>query len=345
MLFRSGDKSDKNETIMYVAAPILDEKQIIGSLTVAKPNKTILPFIERAQFKIVRWGALLLVLSLMLGGLFTWRFTRAIHRLRDYAIAVSQGKKAVNPTSSNDELAELAEAMQTMRSELDGKQYMQDAMHQLAHELKSPITAIQAASELAMPKKSGPKMPATDQAHFLDNIQTEAHRLQNIIQNMLGLAALEYQQQLIHSVTINMNTLVSEQISAVKDKAAKRNIQLNFSAEENISIKGDTFLLGQAINNLLENALDFSPNNSTITIKFSPTELSIQDQGTGIPDYAIDKIFDKFYSLPRPDYAPNAGKKSTGLGLNFVREVMFLHQGQLAVSNIKEGGAIARLLF
>jgi len=114
-------------------------------------------------------------------------------------------------------------------------------------------------------------------------------------------------------------------------------------------IEGDVFLLGQAINNLLENALDFSPNNSTIFITLTrnqnKTVLAIQDQGTGIPDYALDKIFDKFYSLPRPNYALNAGQKSTGLGLNFVQEIMLLHHGKLEVTNAKEGGAIATLIF
>ena len=67
---------ENSDTIMYVAAPIKVGHQIIGSLTVAKPNRALLPFIERAQQKIIRWGALLLVLSLTIGTLFTWRFTR-----------------------------------------------------------------------------------------------------------------------------------------------------------------------------------------------------------------------------------------------------------------------------
>lgn len=339
-----GDTSDKNETIMYVAAPILDNKTIIGSLTVAKPNKTVLPFIERAQFKILRWGALLFTLSLLLGGLFTWRFTRAIHRLRDYAIAVSQGKKAVNPTSNNDELAELAHAMGKMRSELDGKAYVQDAIHQLTHELKSPITAIQAASELM-----SPAMPADDQQHFLDNIKTQAERLQHMIQNMLGLAALEQQQQLTNKTQINLNSLVSQQIKGLQAKANKQNVRIQLSAAQDLGVQGDSFLLGQSVNNLLENALDFSPKNSVISVNITQenkqTIITVEDEGAGIPDYAIDKIFDKFYSLPRPEYAANAGQKSTGLGLNFVKEIMQLHGGSLHIENIQPSGVKASLLF
>jgi two-component system, OmpR family, sensor histidine kinase CreC len=234
--------------------------------------------------------------------------------------------------------------MQTMRSELDGKQHVQDAMHQLTHELKSPITAIQAASELITPT-----MPVADQQRFLSNIQTQSQRLLRMIQNILGLAALEHQQQLMHSAPVSITALVNEQILAVQDKAAKRKILLKLTAGEDFMIEGDAFLLGQAINNLLENALDFSPNNSaifiTLTRNQNKTVLAIQDQGTGIPDYALDKIFDKFYSLPRPDYALNAGQKSTGLGLNFVQEIMLLHHGKLEVTNAKEGGAIATLIF
>ncbi len=331
---------DNDDTIMYIAAPIKDRKQIIGSLTVAKPNRALLPFIERAQLKITRWGILLVVLSLAIGALFTWRFTRAIHRLRDYAIAVSQGKNATNPTSSNDELAELASAMQTMRNELDGKQHVQDAIHQITHELKSPITAIQAASELITPE-----MPAADRQHFLNNIQTQSQRLQQMIQNILGLAALEHQQQLMHRVPLNIKSLVETQLQSLKDKTTKRNIHFILNADENCIIEGDTFLLGQAINNLLENALDFSPNNSTVTLKLDHVQhnvkLSIQDQGAGIPEFAIDKIFDKFYSLPRPDFSLNAGQKSTGLGLNFVQEVVLLHGGTLSVTNSEGGGVEA----
>ncbi|HQO16869.1 MAG TPA: two-component system sensor histidine kinase CreC, partial [Methylotenera sp.] len=176
---------ENSDTIMYVAAPIKVDNNIIGSLTVAKPNRALLPFIERAQQKIIRWGVLLLALSLIIGTLFTWRFTRKINLLRDYAMRVSQGQKATPPISSNDELTELALAMQTMRVELDGKQHVQDSIGHLTHELKSPMTAIQGALELI-----SPSMPADTQAHFLAQIKAQSTRVQNIIQNMLGLAAL-----------------------------------------------------------------------------------------------------------------------------------------------------------
>ncbi|MDO8961037.1 MAG: two-component system sensor histidine kinase CreC [Methylophilus sp.] len=324
------------DTVMYVAAPIKDGNAIIGSLTVAKPNRTLLPFIERAQRKIIQWGALLFVLSIFIGGLFTWRFTTKIHKLRDYALRVSKGEKAMPPTSSNDELAELALAMQTMRNELDGKQYVQDSVQHLTHELKSPITAIQGAAELI-----SPHMPEEAQTHFLTQIKTQSNRLQTIIQNMLGLATLEHQQQLHHLTQLNLKALVDTQIAHLSDKATQRSVQFKCIASTMITIKADAFLLGQAIYNVLENALDFSPSGSTINVYIRQTlehaEICIEDQGTGIPDYALSKILNKFYSLPRP----NTGQKSTGLGLNFVLEVMKLHHAEFSLQNRPDVGVTA----
>ncbi|NOT65317.1 MAG: two-component system sensor histidine kinase CreC [Methylotenera sp.] len=334
----AGDKN--SDTIMYIAAPIKDGNTIIGSLTVAKPNRTLLPFIERAQNKIIRWGALLFVLSLGIGMLFTWRFTRKINALSEYALRVTKGEKASPPTSSNDELSELAIAMQTMRHELDGKQHVQDSIQHLTHELKSPITAIQGALELI-----SPNMPVADQAHFLAQIKAQSTRVQTIIQNMLGLAALEHQQQLQQVVNVNLNDLIQTQIAHLSEKTHALQASIHAACSATVLIKADGFLLGQAIYNLLENALDFSPPNSTIhmnvTEEKNQIKITIQDQGAGIPDYALDKIFDKFYSLPRPDFASNAGQKSTGLGLNFVQEVVKLHGGSVTLVNNVNGGVLA----
>ena len=333
---------EQGDTIMYIAAPIKDGNSIIGSLTVAKANRTLLPFIERAQSKIIRWGALLFGLSLIIGVLFTWRFTRKINALRDYAIKITKGEKATPPISSNDELTELAKAMQTMRGELDGKQYIQDSVQHLTHELKSPITAIQASLELI-----SPSMPPETQAYFLAQINTQSNRIQTIIQNMLGLATLEHQQQLQHVTTVNLNTLVQTQISHLANKANSHHVLFNFSPINAIEIQADTFLLGQAIYNVLENALDFSPANSKINVctevNQTQIKLTICDAGNGIPEYALDKIFDKFYSLPRPDFSINAGQKSTGLGLNFVQEAVKLHGGSITLENHPNGGVLATI--
>ena len=336
----AGDEN--SDTIMYIAAPIKDGEKTIGSLTVAKPNRTVLPFIQRAQNKIICWGALLFVLSIAIEAIFTWRFTTKINLLRDYAMRVAKGEKATPPQSSNNELTDLATAMQTMRTELDGKQYLQTNVAHLAHELKNPITAIKGAVELI-----SPNMSPIDQAHFLAQIKRQSERVQAIVQNLLGLASLEHQQQLQQVSTVNLSALIQDQITHLCEKTHALQAIIHMVCRASLIIEADTFLLGQAIVNLLENALDFSPPNSTInvTVVEQNTEIliSVLDQGAGVPDYAFTKVFDKFYSLPRPASSLNVGQKSTGLGLNFVREVAKLHGGSVTLINHADGGAMALL--
>lgn len=99
----------------------------------------------------------------------------------------------------------------------------------------------------------------------------------------------------------------------------------------------------RAVLNLLQNALEFSPSGSEVKLSLHRENgraiLRVEDAGVGIPDFARDRIFDRFYSLPRPV----SGRKSTGLGLSLVREIMELHKGSAAVMNRSEGGVCAEL--
>jgi two-component system sensor histidine kinase CreC len=113
---------------------------------------------------------------------------------------------------------------------------------------------------------------------------------------------------------------------------------------DDIRVKGDSFLLHQAMGNLIQNAMDFSPDHSQIELTAHSdgkrVTFTVDDTGPGIPEYAKDKIFDRFFSLKRPD----SGKKSTGLGLNFVQEVAILHNGEVKLENLPEKGTRGTLI-
>lgn len=112
-------------------------------------------------------------------------------------------------------------------------------------------------------------------------------------------------------------------------------------------VEGDAFLLQRALANLVDNALDFSPSGGTVTIDIvgrgrgrgRSCDVVVVDQGPGIPEFAEGKVFEKFYSLARPATA----KKSTGLGLSFVKEIAELHRGRITLKNAAHGGAVATL--
>ena len=108
-------------------------------------------------------------------------------------------------------------------------------------------------------------------------------------------------------------------------------------------VEGDALLLQRAVGNLLDNALAFSPAGGRIELSLAlrgrQAEIGVRDHGPGIPDYADERVFEKFYSLARPD----TQRRSTGLGLPFVREIAALHHGRIALRNAAGGGALALL--
>ena len=331
------DPNDPASTVMHVAAPILHDGRIIGVLTVAKANRTIAPFIARSQLAIQRWGALLLGAALVVGLLISLWFGRELARLQRFAHAVTAGERASPPRGSG-EFGELGQALETMRERLDGKQYVEQYVHSLTHEMKSPLAAIRGAAELLQED-----VPEADRRRFAANILGHSERLARMIDMTLALAAVEHRQTLENPETFALDAVVREIAAASETQFAAGGIALRVeTVDASIAIAGDRFLAGQAIRNLLQNALEFSPRGGTVDIvlrKQAPEAvLTVRDRGPGIPDFALPRVFDRFYSLARPD-----GQRSSGLGLCFVREVAALHRGSIAIANDPAGGALATL--
>ncbi len=342
-------EGDSNSTVMHVAAPIRDGDRIIGSLTVAKPNLAMAPFIERSQRKILLHGLLLMGVAFVIGVGCTLWLVHGLRKLQRYARAVAAGERAEMPLQGASELAELGRAVQTMRLRLEDKQYVEHYIHTLTHEMKSPLAAIGGAAELLQED-----MPAADRNRFVGNIRRQAQRLEQMIGKLLALASVEQRQRLETRESVALMPLLRELLRELEPRA--RQCGLTFSlhpqpdapeAAAVLSVQGDPFLLRQALANLVENALDFAPAGSTVEVTVTPAgggeartlAIEVADRGPGIPDYAMPRLFERFYSLPRP----GGRDKSTGLGLCFVREVAMLHRGAIALAIRDGGGTLATL--
>ena len=231
------------------------------------------------------------------------------------------------PELGNNEVGQVGAAMEKMRMALDGKSYVSEYVQSLTHELKSPIAAIRGASELM-----SEDMPTKERKHFLKNIVNETLRMQKLIDRLLELAAIEYRPELSLDKTLELKAILEEVINSLQSIAAGKKISMNLSSRGQSIIKGDEFLLSKAFNNILKNAIDFSPENSNVIINVSgdskTVSVSICDEGPGIPDYAKEKIFERFYSLAKPN-----GQKGSGLGLSFVKEIAMLHKAEITVEN------------
>lgn len=326
------DPADEDSSVMYVAAPIHDGEQIIGVVSVAKPNKSLQPYIERSQHRLGWLGAGLIVLGLLIGGVLSWWLSGSLRKLTRYAQAVSQGQRAELPALRGGELTQLAQAVQKMRTELEGKDYVERYVHTLTHELKSPLAAIRGAAELLESE-----MPVEQRQRFVANIASEGARLQQLIERLLNLALVEQRQGLEERVAVDLHALADELLQAQAARIQAAGLRGVNAIPSDLFVQGERFLLRQALANLLDNALDFTPPGGELRfdaeIDAQRVELSLFNQGEAIPEYALPRLTERFYSLPRPA----SGRKSTGLGLNFVQEVALLHGGELALINLSGG--------
>ncbi|HOI50980.1 MAG TPA: two-component system sensor histidine kinase CreC [Azonexus sp.] len=329
---------DPTTSVMHVAAPVRRDGQLIGVISLAKPMTSIAPFVERATDRVRASGLTLLLATAVIGLVFTAWLSWSIHRLRDYARAVSEGQKAEPPSGGGRQLSELAQALATMREKLEGKQYVERYVQNLAHEMKSPLTAVIGAAEILEDE-----LPAEDRRRFAASIGEQAGRLSDIIERMLQLARVEQLQAPGAKAAVDLAELLKTAVADRQLALAARHLHCVIDAEAGITLNGDAFLLRQAVLNLLDNAIEFSPDGGEISLTLRPTaeaaEIRVRDHGAGAPDYALAQLFNRFYSLPRPA----TGKKSTGLGLALVREVARLHGGEASFANHPDGGGEARL--
>ncbi len=332
------DMEDPGSKVLYVAAPILVDGRIAGVLTVGKPTTSINTFLKNAKPQIFKVGLLAMGTAIVLSYFVSIWITRPIKRLTRYADDVRQGKRVDFPRLDRSEIGDMGKAFARMQQTLEGKEYVEQYVQKLTHEVKSPLSAIRGAAELLEEK-----MPAEQRTLFLNNIRNEANRIQALVDRMLELSALENQKILRKVKRIPVSVLFQAVVESKRAILEKKRLQLTTRLPDRARVKGDLLLLNQALANLIQNAIDFSPASSEIILRGqiddSRLKIIVEDHGAGIPDYAIKKVFDRFFSLQRP----NSREKSTGLGLNFVAEVAKLHSGSVELENRRAGGVRATL--
>ena len=189
-------------------------------------------------------------------------------------------------------------------------------------------------------------MAEADQQRFAGHIQRQTERLQHLIDQLLGLAAVEQMRRLAVREPVDLVALTHELLHSAEARMQLKGLTAQVDTTANAVVLGDRFLIGQALQNLLDNAVEFSPPGGELTVcalvdaDDGSVVWSVRDQGPGVPDYAINRVFDRFYSLPRGEHQD----RSSGLGLCLVKEVVELHGGSVTLVNAEAPrGCIATL--
>jgi two-component system sensor histidine kinase CreC len=184
-------------------------------------------------------------------------------------------------------------------------------------------------------------LPASDRLLFSTQIREQTDRLHMLVERLLELSKLEHRHSLDHQRVLDLADCVDHVIQASAARLQQRDLRLSWSPIKGVKVKGEADLLHMAMGNLLDNAIDFSPRGSVIDMDLrvvgQQAVLSIRDHGPGVPDYALARLGERFYSTPRPAEPGQVARKGSGLGLAIVRQIMTLHRGTLQLTPAEPG--------
>ena len=208
-----------------------------------------------------------------------------------------------------------------------------DFVANVSHELKTPIGALGLLSEAILGAKSQPE----EVVRFATKMQNEAKRLTDLVQEIIDLSRLQSSDPLQKAFPVEVEDVIREAISQAQISAESRGIYLEMGNVDSATIIGDRDQLIAAVHNLVENAINYSPENTKVSItsslKAGLIEISVTDQGIGIAESEQARIFERFY---RVDPARSRETGGTGLGLSIVKHVALNHGGDVKVWS-KEG--------
>ncbi|MGY6215719.1 two-component system sensor histidine kinase CreC [Methylolobus aquaticus] len=330
--------TDALSSMVVVAAPILWQAQTLGEVRVGKPIVGFELSLQAARWHFLLGGLYMGLAVLVLAGGFTLWWLRPLDLLAEYAAVLRRGHFRALPNVGRSTLGWLGTVLDALRDAIAGRRYVEEYVQALTHEIKTPLATLQATAEVLEDS-----MPRQQRQLFLTHIQEAVHRLQAIVDRLLELSAVETRRSLTEKRTIRLADVASEAITALSPETKAKHVIVSTAIPAGAAVRGQRALLVCAVVNLLQNAIEFSPEAGRVELAVSVVgddcTLTVHDEGPGIPAYARNRLFEHFYSLPRP----GSGKRSTGLGLTLVREIAELHHGRIDVTNHPDGGAIARL--
>jgi two-component system phosphate regulon sensor histidine kinase PhoR len=216
-------------------------------------------------------------------------------------------------------------------------QIRRDFVANVSHELRTPLTAIRGYVEALSDGDSDPE----ESRHFLAIITRHTERMERLVKDLLRLARLDAGQETLDVVTCDtrgvLQTVVTEMTRALEERGQRVDVAIAPGTE---TIRGDPAKLHDALRNLVANAVTYAPEGSVITVRTARDNgrlaIAVEDQGPGIPDEALARVFERFYRVDKSRARDPGG---TGLGLAIVKHLVELHGGDVRADNRPGGGA------
>jgi len=340
-------KGQKSVTL-YSAIPIFQDEKVVGAVLASRSTLAILSDLYKLRLDIATIFLFSVAGAIVLSILLARTVTVPVSRLRDQAESIldQQGKmqSGFKPLSGNDEVADLSRALYRLSSRLQQRtDYVEDFMMDLMHEMKNPVAGILSAAELAEQNTPG------ETSRFLEVIAREGHRIQRLLDDLKELISVDVRLNQGEEVMATVGTILENIVSTYnyrKDKEVQVLLVNQSDSANPIQLLVNPDRLAQAILNLLDNAVSFSPRNEKVEIILdSPNKdtvkISVADRGPGIAEDVKEKVFERWYT-DRPD---QESSQHTGLGLAIVRRIAEGYGGGVQAIPRERGGTIFELEF
>ena len=255
-------------------------------------------------------------------------------------ITINNFSNTIEIPKNNDEIKELIDSFNSMIFRLkDGVDNLDRFNNDVSHELKTPLTIIQGELEVTLRKKR-------DVSYYEKSIKTALDQTKNIEKLINSLLLItKYSKQNIQKTfsLCNLDSILMDVINSHQKELEDKNIKLHINKLESIKMRANQILIHSIFNNLIDNAIKYTPKNKNIYISLYKEDkiyFIIQDEGIGIPQNKIDKITNRFY---RVDESRNKAIKGFGLGLSIVKNSIELHNGKLDISSKINEGTIVQI--
>jgi signal transduction histidine kinase len=291
----------------------------------------------------LRWafggvGAAVLLLSVAAATVLAWRTTRPLREVSDTArriLEAGDSAARVPAPSGSGELAVLVRQLNTLLDKnATHVRVLRETLDNLAHDLRTPLTRLRGSAELAL-QDAGE--PAEARAALADCVN-ESDRVLHLLEALLDISVAEAGALKLNRSPLDARTLVARAADLYREVAEEKSIALTLDQPAPAELNADAIRLGQAINNLLDNALKYTPTGGHIALaacgETSEVVITVSDNGPGIPLAEREAIFRRLY---RGD--SSRSRRGLGLGLSLVRAIAEAHGGSVAFEDAPGGGA------
>ncbi|MGD1032301.1 MAG: HAMP domain-containing sensor histidine kinase [Opitutaceae bacterium] len=283
-------------------------------------------------------GAVALALSVAVGTLLAWRSTRPLRLVSDTArriVETGDFAARVPGASGSGELALLVRQFNTLLEKNSAHvRVLRETLDNLAHDLRTPLARLRGTAELALNQGGDPAEARSALADCVD----ETDRLLHVIESLLDLSAAEGGALRLNRKRIDLRSIAERAADLYREVAEERRIAVALDLPEPVEVEADPVRLGQAVNNLLDNALKYTPEGGNVTVSVAGDSggaaLSVTDNGPGVPAAEREAIFRRLY---RGD--ASRSQRGLGLGLSLVKAIVESHGGTVTVDESPGGGA------